>query len=66
MTDINECHYPSLYPCMNNGTCTNTIGGYNCSCPEGTQSDDPKKMPCTPISKKQPPMKVFIGIFCRF
>ncbi|CAN6223716.1 unnamed protein product, partial [Urochloa humidicola] len=46
--DINECEYPSKYPCIN-GTCANTIGSYNCTCPEGTQSSDPKNEPCTPI-----------------
>ncbi|CAN6179463.1 unnamed protein product [Urochloa humidicola] len=60
--DINECDYPSLYPCIN-GYCTNTIGSYNCSCPAGTHSNDPKTTPCTPISSKnnQPQVKVVIG-----
>ncbi|KAJ1258715.1 hypothetical protein BS78_10G096800 [Paspalum vaginatum] len=60
--DINECDYPSRYPCIN-GTCTNTIGSYICSCPAGTWSKDPKKIACTPIpgSNKQPQVKVVIG-----
>jgi len=28
---INECDYPSMYPCIN-GTCINIIGSYNCTC----------------------------------
>ena len=62
-TDINECDHPSMYPCIN-GTCTNTIGSYNCTCPAGTQSKDPKNSPCTPIPSmnKQHGVKVFIGI----
>jgi len=61
--DINECDYPSMYPCTN-GTCTNTIGSYNCTCPAGTQSKDPKNSPCTPIpgTNKQLQVKVVIGI----
>ncbi|WVZ82629.1 LOW QUALITY PROTEIN: hypothetical protein U9M48_029875 [Paspalum notatum var. saurae] len=52
--DINECDFPSLYPC--HGKCKNTIGSYTCSCPPGTQSKDPKNSPCTPNNK------MFIGI----
>jgi len=63
-TDINECDSPSQHrPCINN-TCTNTIGSYNCSCPAGTQSNDPRNIPCTPIpapNNKQPQVKVVIG-----
>ncbi|CAN6172415.1 unnamed protein product [Urochloa humidicola] len=44
--DINECDDPSLYPCRG-GHCRNTIGSYTCSCPSGTQSKDPKNIPCT-------------------
>jgi len=64
--DINECDSPSQHrPCINN-TCTNTIGSYNCSCPAGTQSNDPRNIPCSPIpvpNNKQPQVKVVIGIF---
>ncbi|OEL25230.1 hypothetical protein BAE44_0013751, partial [Dichanthelium oligosanthes] len=35
--DINECDFPSVYPCF--GLCINTIGNYNCSCLAGTQSE---------------------------
>ncbi|KAJ1257928.1 hypothetical protein BS78_10G034200 [Paspalum vaginatum] len=60
--DINECNYPSLY-CIN-GTCTNTNGSYNCSCPPGTHSKDPKNAPCTPIPgiNKQLQVKVVVGL----
>ena len=30
--DVNEC---TVYkPCKNGGTCVNTVGGYNCRCPD--------------------------------
>ena len=30
--DVNEC---TVYkPCKNGGTCVNTVGGYNCQCPD--------------------------------
>uniref|UniRef100_A0A0D9XEQ0 Protein kinase domain-containing protein n=1 Tax=Leersia perrieri TaxID=77586 RepID=A0A0D9XEQ0_9ORYZ len=31
--DINECHDNTTYPCA--GICENTLGSYNCSCPQG-------------------------------
>ncbi|KAI3846185.1 hypothetical protein MKX03_016694 [Papaver bracteatum] len=48
--DINECE-DEKNPCY--GTCTNTIGGYNCSaCPEGTNGDGRKDgTSCTTVSK---------------
>ncbi|XP_062233639.1 wall-associated receptor kinase 2-like isoform X2 [Phragmites australis] len=59
--DINECDSSSVYSC--NGECINTIGSYNCSCPSGTQSKDPKSTPCSPIvpGSNQPQVKVVIG-----
>ena len=30
--DINECHSD---PCMNSGTCTDKVNGYECSCSDG-------------------------------
>ena len=32
LSDINEC---DNNPCQNGATCTNTIGGYQCSCTQG-------------------------------
>ena len=59
--DINECDHPSLYPCR--GNCRNTFGSYNCLCPQGTHSDDPKSIPCSPIpSPDKPDVKFVIGI----
>jgi len=59
--DINECDHPSLYPCR--GICSNTFGSYNCLCPLGTHSDDPKSIPCSPIpSPDKPDVKFVIGI----
>ncbi|CAN6223713.1 unnamed protein product [Urochloa humidicola] len=59
--DINECDHPSLYPCR--GSCSDTFGSYNCLCPPGTHSDDPKSIPCSSIpSPDQPEVKFVIGI----
>ncbi|CAM0152276.1 unnamed protein product [Urochloa decumbens] len=59
--DINECDHPSLYPCR--GNCSNTFGSYNCLCPPGTHSDDPKTIPCSGLpSPDQPEVKFVIGI----
>ncbi|KAI3973686.1 hypothetical protein MKX01_031106 [Papaver californicum] len=38
--DINECEDKSNSPCE--GKCTNTIGGYTCSCPKGKKGDGRK------------------------
>ncbi|MFQ6655176.1 hypothetical protein Gotur_025851 [Gossypium turneri] len=35
--DIDECE--TLKPCNETGTCHNTPGSYNCSCPEGFEGD---------------------------
>ncbi|TVU50146.1 hypothetical protein EJB05_01503 [Eragrostis curvula] len=62
--DIDECQFPSKYPC--NGECINTIGGYNCSCPHGTHSTDPKSTPCNPIpGSNKPEVNVLIGTSIR-
>ncbi|BAF07568.1 wall-associated receptor kinase 5 [Oryza sativa Japonica Group] len=59
--DINECESPGQY-C--HGICDNTIGGYHCYCGPGTQSTDPKREPCNPItaSERARLTKTFIGI----
>jgi hypothetical protein len=63
--DINECQKPDQYKCF--GICSNTIGGYNCSCPSGTHSIDPKNSiwnPHTASEKaKLTKKKLFIGNF---
>ncbi|WOL00500.1 wall-associated receptor kinase 3-like [Canna indica] len=48
--DINECLHRDKYICY--GICTNTDGGYNCTC-EPDSSGDPRKEPCNP-NKKRP------------
>lgn len=57
--DINECEDENNNPCY--GTCTNTIGAYNCSaCPEGTTGDGTS---CTTISKDGfPVLRVALGL----
>lgn len=36
-TEINECELPVDwgYPCAPAANCTNSIGGYQCTCPDG-------------------------------
>ncbi|CAN6271139.1 unnamed protein product [Urochloa humidicola] len=60
--DINECQKTDQYMCF--GICSNTIGGYNCFCPSGTHSNDPKISTCSPdaVSEKAKLTKLFIGI----
>ncbi|KAI3894122.1 hypothetical protein MKX03_024798 [Papaver bracteatum] len=38
--DVNECADQKNNPCV--GICTNTIGGYSCSCPDGGKGDGRK------------------------
>ncbi|KAI3861081.1 hypothetical protein MKX03_021919 [Papaver bracteatum] len=58
--DMNECEDPNNNPCE--GICTNTIGGYNCSCPEGSYGDGRKDgTKCIRRSKEFPVVKVTIG-----
>lgn len=40
-SDINECEV--YFPCMNNGTCSNRNGTYECTCMEGWQGHDCEK-----------------------
>ncbi|WOK98869.1 wall-associated receptor kinase 2-like [Canna indica] len=47
--DIDECALPERYTC--NGTCTNTKGNFNCTCPPGTLGD-PKHGVCINIPGK--------------
>uniref|UniRef100_A0A804IXR5 Protein kinase domain-containing protein n=1 Tax=Musa acuminata subsp. malaccensis TaxID=214687 RepID=A0A804IXR5_MUSAM len=48
--DINECNSTEKRLCY--GICTNTEGGYTCTCAAGT-SGDPKLAPCIPNNKNQ-------------
>uniref|UniRef100_A0A6J0PF54 Wall-associated receptor kinase 3-like n=1 Tax=Elaeis guineensis var. tenera TaxID=51953 RepID=A0A6J0PF54_ELAGV len=58
--DINECDLKEEYPC--NGICTNTDGGYNCTCPTGTKGD-PKNGTCnSDHSNLSTSVKLVIGI----
>ncbi|KAI3953302.1 hypothetical protein MKX01_042297 [Papaver californicum] len=59
--DVNECEDDQdNNPCE--GICTNTIGGYNCSCPEGSRGDGRKDgTRCIRNSKEFPIFKVTLG-----
>ena len=37
--DVDECA-ESVSPCLNGGTCINTEGGHNCTCPHGWHSEN--------------------------
>ncbi|URD96310.1 Wall-associated receptor kinase [Musa troglodytarum] len=56
--DIDECHYNDKNPC--HGICTNTPGGYYCSCPRGTHGNA-SIAECTPDQKLPSAVKVAIG-----
>ncbi|XP_042483261.1 putative wall-associated receptor kinase-like 16 [Macadamia integrifolia] len=57
--DINECEEPSG-PC--NGTCTNLLGSYKCSCPPGYFGDGKKNgSGCIPPQKQFPVIAVTVG-----
>ncbi|MFQ6657886.1 hypothetical protein Gotur_027373 [Gossypium turneri] len=64
--DIDECE--TQKPCYEFGTCHNTPGSYNCSCPEGFEGDGRKNgTGCRPIFKPQdresfPILVVTLGI----
>lgn len=49
-SDVNECEL-KLFPCANGAKCVNTAGGYECSCPPGTQGD-PEASGCFPVLDK--------------
>uniref|UniRef100_A0A0E0DWP0 Protein kinase domain-containing protein n=1 Tax=Oryza meridionalis TaxID=40149 RepID=A0A0E0DWP0_9ORYZ len=53
--DINECN-ATRFPNSCKGICSNTDGSYDCKCPLGTHSDDPKNKECVPQ------VKLVIGI----
>ncbi|KAI3893764.1 hypothetical protein MKX03_033281 [Papaver bracteatum] len=61
-TDVNECEDKNNNPCI--GNCTNTIGNYTCSCPEGMSGDGNKSgSGCsTTVGKpKSPVIKIALG-----
>ncbi|KAI3997396.1 hypothetical protein MKX01_017766 [Papaver californicum] len=65
--DINECEDENDNPCY--GTCTNTIGGYNCSaCPEGTNGDGRKDgTSCTTVKRDGfPVLRLALGLSLGF
>ena len=39
-TDINECRNETLNLCSAGSTCVNSLGGYKCECPMGTQLEN--------------------------
>ncbi|CAL9079840.1 unnamed protein product, partial [Musa textilis] len=57
-TDIDECSLPQKYVCY--GTCTNTMGGYSCTCPPGS-SGFPRQKACIPGKKHTLELGVIIG-----
>ncbi|CAL9079842.1 unnamed protein product [Musa textilis] len=58
-TDIDECSFPDKYVCY--GTCTNTMGSYNCTCPPGSYGD-PRQKACIPDKQKTLVLGVIIGV----
>ncbi|KAI3953306.1 hypothetical protein MKX01_042301 [Papaver californicum] len=57
--DVNECEDEKNNPCA--GICTNTIGSYNCSCPDGHHGDGRKGgIGCIRKNKEFPILKLSI------
>ncbi|KAG6482957.1 wall-associated receptor kinase 5-like [Zingiber officinale] len=57
--DINECDRLDAYPCK--GDCHNTLGGYNCYCPQGT-TGNAASTGCIPIPRQSIVTKVVTGV----
>ncbi|KAL5729298.1 hypothetical protein ACHQM5_002271 [Ranunculus cassubicifolius] len=58
--DVNECEDPDNNPCR--GICTNTLGGYQCSCPDDSDGDGTKNgSGCTKRNKKVPLLQLTLG-----
>ncbi|KAK1314445.1 Wall-associated receptor kinase 2 [Acorus calamus] len=55
--DIDECKDKVVFPCS--GICTNKQGSYNCECPKGKHSVDPKVYEC---KSQFPIVPVAVGI----
>ncbi|XP_026393392.1 putative wall-associated receptor kinase-like 16 isoform X2 [Papaver somniferum] len=61
--DINECEAQS--PCV--GICTNTMGSYICSCPEGSRGNGTRGgSGCFQNNQKFPVLKISLGIALGF
>ncbi|CAN6279609.1 unnamed protein product [Urochloa humidicola] len=59
--DIDECKFPEQYPCL--GQCTNTIGGYSCTCPKGTRSTNASTINCSSYQDSTQTVNMVLGIF---
>ena len=55
--DIIEYIVPNN-PCRGKGTCINLPGGYNCTCPQGAESDGET---CRPKVSKFPTLQLVLG-----
>ncbi|KAJ9548736.1 hypothetical protein OSB04_021279 [Centaurea solstitialis] len=63
--DINECEDPNSNPC--DGICTNTPGGYMCSCQDGYIGDGLKNgRACVKENSHFPVVKFSLGMGCGF
>ncbi|KAI3875688.1 hypothetical protein MKW92_030910 [Papaver armeniacum] len=63
--DINECEDRTNNPCI--GNCINTDGGYNCSCPHGSDGDGRKDgTGCTNSKQNFPVVGAALGILLIF
>ncbi|KAL2456686.1 Wall-associated receptor kinase-like 9 [Forsythia ovata] len=59
--DINECE--ELNQCVSFGTCTNSPGSYNCSCPDGYYGDGKiYDIGCIPVQLSHSHSKLAIGV----
>lgn len=57
---IDECQDKGNNPCI--GICTNTLGNYSCTCPEGTHGDGRKDgNSCIEDNKEFSVLKVILG-----
>ncbi|KAL2482350.1 putative wall-associated receptor kinase-like 11 [Forsythia ovata] len=59
--DINECEKSNQ--CVSFGTCTNTLGSYNCSCPDGYHGDGKKYgIGCIPTQLSRSKLAIGVGL----
>lgn len=52
--DIDECKDSTLNNCMKKEYCTNTLGNYTCSCPDGYSGNGRGRSGCTMKDNKLP------------